>query len=71
MTKLVVYDGNRKPAIAIGKNQVNTLTFAEKYRGWHYAAKDRATKNAINGLKKRGLIETNEHGQFRYKNSRN
>lgn len=66
MTTFTIYHGDNKPIKAAGKNQCHMLEFAEKYRGWHTYKKDRATLNALAGLKKRGCIETNNHGQFRF-----
>ena len=48
----------------IGKNMFNVLTFARAYPGWHTYIKDRATKNAVERLRKLGLIRINGFGQF-------
>ena len=65
MATFSVYHGAAKPLKAIGKNQSHALRFAAEYPGWHTFARDRPTLNAIAGLKRRGAICTNEHGQFR------
>ena len=65
MTTLTIYHGMAKPIKAAGKNQCHLLSFAEKFPGWHTYAKDRATLAALEGLKRKGYIETNQHGQFR------
>lgn len=66
MTSLTIYYGAYQPIKAIGKNQVKVLTFAEKYRGWHTFANDRATKQAICALKSKGCLEV-IGDQFRFK----
>lgn len=66
MTTLTIYHGATKPIKAIGHNQCHLLAFAEKYRGWHSFATDRATIRAIEGLKAKGCIQTNDHGQFQF-----
>ena len=44
----------------------HALTFAKRYPGWHtWDTRCRATIGAIRRLEKRGLIETNKHGQFK------
>lgn len=48
-----------------GENQCNLLDFAFKYPGWHTFAKDRATRNAVAGLVRRGLIEV-QGRQFKF-----
>ena len=52
--------------VAIGKNQCNLLSFAEKYRGWHTFKKDRTTIAAISRLQQKGYIEVIQD-QFRLK----
>lgn len=50
----------------LGRHQQNALDFARKYPGkWHGYSKDKLTGGAINALKERGLVETNEFDQFR------
>jgi len=66
MTTLTIYHGAAKPIKAVGKNQCHMLEFAEKYRGWHTYKNDRPTLAALAGLKRKGCLETNEHGQFRF-----
>lgn len=66
MTTFTIYYGAAKPIKAVGKNQCHLLEFAEKYPGWHSYAKDRATLKALEGLKRKKCIETNQHGQFRF-----
>jgi hypothetical protein len=64
--KFSVYTGRPSgPFVAIGKNQCRLLGFAEKYRGWHTYAKDRATLRAVQGLVKRGSLIV-EGNQFRF-----
>jgi len=64
MATFKVYHGGEKPLTAQGKNQVYALQFAAKYPGWHSYANDRATRNALQGLIRRGSIVKNKHGQF-------
>ena len=66
MATLKIWHGAEKPIVARGKNQVNLLGFAERFRSWHTAATDRATQRALTALVARGCIETNGHGQFRF-----
>lgn len=66
MTTFTVYDGSGVSKHAVGEHQCRLLAFAERYRDWHSFANDRTTCRAIDGLAKRGCIELNEHGQFRY-----
>lgn len=50
----------------MGKNIRRLLKFAITYPGWHtYAWGERATADAIATLVSYGMIETNEHRQFR------
>ena len=64
--KLSIYHGTNKPMIAIGKHQVATLSFAEKYHGWHSFAQDRNTKRAVYRLAEKGYLEiSNVSNQFR------
>lgn len=39
------------------KNIKHAYAFATTYPGWHTMSQDRATKNAISWLEKRGLVE--------------
>ena len=55
--KYTIYHGSPKPIVAIGKNQVHALMFAEKYRGWHTFAKDSATRRAVLRLAAKGCLE--------------
>ena len=66
MKTLTIYHGAAKPMKAIGKHQCTLLAFAEKYRGWHSFADDKATKNAVAALSAKGYIELNEFDQFRF-----
>ena len=66
MTTLTIYHGATKPMKAIGKHQCALLAFAEKYRGWHSFADDKATKAAIMALSTKGYIKLNEFGQFHF-----
>lgn len=66
MATLTIWHGREKPMRAIGRNQCRLLQFAESYRGWHSAAKDRATQSAMRALSSKGYLETNEFGQFRF-----
>ena len=59
-----VYYGAEKPLVAIGRNQVNLLQFAAAHPGWHSYQDDKATKQAINGLLRRGSIVLNKYNQF-------
>jgi len=65
MATFKVYHGAAMPLVAIGKNQCHALRFAAQYPGWHSMAKNRATREAIAGLAKRGAVIVNQHGQFR------
>lgn len=49
----------------LGKNMKHALEFANKHKGWHSYAKDRATVQAIQRLEKLGLIKTNIYRQFK------
>ena len=51
----------------MGKNMEHALAFIRKYNGWHSYASDRATVYAVWRLKERGLVEINQHQQFRAK----
>lgn len=51
----------------MGRNTYRLLKFAITYVGWHTYGKDRATVGALSSLVARGLIEKNEHRQFRIK----
>ncbi len=52
----------------LGKNMEHALEFATRYRSWQtFNAKQRATREAIKRLEKRGLVEVNEFGQYRAK----
>ena len=51
----------------IGKNTLDALRFARMYPQWHSYAGDRATVYAVWRLKERGLVEINQHQQFRAK----
>ena len=48
------------------KEDMGLLKFAIKYAGrWHTAKWDSRTKASVVKLESFGLIETNDHGQFR------
>lgn len=49
----------------MGKNIRRLLKFAIEYPGWHAWGRDRSTCDAIRVLVGYGMIETNEHRQFR------
>lgn len=49
----------------MGKNMLRLLKFAIKYQTWHTYGKDQSTVRALNRLVNLGLIEKNEHRQFR------
>ena len=66
MTTLTIWTGRPQPVHAVGKHQCRLLDFAERFRGWHSYADDRTTRRAIAGLLRRGAIQVNEHGQFRF-----
>jgi hypothetical protein len=70
MTTHTFYVGEPKPRVAVGINQCRLAEFAEKYRCWHTHASNRATRAAIAGLVRRGLIETREHNGFRWRQSK-
>jgi len=57
MNTLKIYHGASKPMVARGKHQCNLLAFAEKYKGWHSFADDKATVKAVEALKARGYLE--------------
>jgi hypothetical protein len=63
--KLTIYHGKQKPFKAVGKNQVNMLSFAFKYPTWHCHATDRATINALQRLTDKGVLIVNDYGQFK------
>ena len=66
--KLAIYHGKEKPILAIGCNQVRLLSFAYNTMAWHYwNPKCRATNRAISALVRKGCMEVNEFGQFRFK----
>lgn len=44
----------------------DALEFAKKYPGWNTFEKDDATIRPINMLRMLGLVEVNNHSQFRY-----
>ena len=67
MATFKIYHGAAKPIVARGVNQCRLLGFAEQHRGWHSISSDRATRRALAALVSRGCLETNEHGQFRFK----
>jgi predicted transcriptional regulator len=47
-------------------DSLNALSFAEKNPGWNtFKVGCSRTLKAINSLKKKNLVETNEHGQYR------
>jgi hypothetical protein len=49
-----------KPIYVRGVHRQRMAAFAEKYRGWHTYAADRATRRAAAGLAKLGVIEIDE-----------
>lgn len=64
MASFKVYHGAPKPLVAVGGNQVRLLQFAAAHAGWHSYASDKATRNAIAGLVRRGSIVLNNYSQF-------
>lgn len=67
MTMLTIYHGASKPIKAVGVNQCRLLAFAEKYKGWHSFAQDRATKRAVKALESKGcLVVLGDQFQFVY-----
>jgi len=66
MATFTIYHGAEKPMKAIGEHQCNLLAFAEKHRGWHNHANDRATLRALNALVRKGYLEYNQYNQFRF-----
>lgn len=68
MNKLTIYYGGDKLLIAHGKNQCRLLEFAYRNQGWHSFKNDKATKNALKGLEKRGHLEVSwGTKQFQFK----
>lgn len=65
MATFTIYYGAAKPIRVQGANCVRMLQFAEKYKGWHTLAKDRATKRAAESLLRHGCIEVSGD-QFRF-----
>jgi hypothetical protein len=65
MAKITIYYGTVKPIVAHGVNQCRLLSFAEKYRGWHFLGKDKATKRAAISLQSKGYIQM-EGEKFRF-----
>ena len=53
---VTLHYGGKSPIVAIGKNQVNLLDFAFRFKCWHTYKKDRATLRAINALEKKGCL---------------
>ncbi len=49
----------------IGANMAHALAFARRHPGWHTFARDRATREAVMRLERRGMVEVTEHFQFR------
>lgn len=49
----------------MGKHQLRLLKFAIKYSGWNGFGTDSSTVNAVRSLCRLGLLEVNEHRQFR------
>lgn len=47
----------------LGKNQRKALEFISRVNGWHTFAKDVAP--VVHSLERRGLVQVNEHSQFR------
>ena len=66
MPTFKIFHGRVKPMRAVGANQCRLLRFAETYRGWHSAAKDRATQAALWALAAKDYLEINAFGQFRF-----
>jgi len=50
----------------LGSNMKHSIDFAHNYPGWHsFDARCRATREAIQRLHARGLVEVNQYRQFR------
>ena len=49
----------------IGHRMRRALEFAEQWPTWHTFDTARTTRSAVERLQKRGLVETNQFGQFR------
>ena len=49
----------------MGRHQLRLLKFAIKYSGWNSFGTDSSTMNAVRSLVRLGLLEVNEHRQFR------
>lgn len=65
MTSLAIYHGAAKPIRVRGHHVCRLVEFAEKYRGWHTAAKDRTTRRALASAVRAGCIEV-DGDQFRF-----
>lgn len=65
MATFTIFYGAAKPIRAVGVNQCRLLGFAEKYKGWHTMASDRATRRAIRALQSKGCLEV-AGDQFRF-----
>jgi hypothetical protein len=55
-----------EPYARLGKYERHALNFGRQYPGWHcYSEICRTTKQAVKSLARKGLVELNEHHQFR------
>lgn len=66
MQTLTIWHGAPVPMVARGVNQCRILSFAERFKGWHYFADDKPTRRALSALEAKGYLERNESGQFRF-----
>ena len=48
------------------KNILGVLAMCAKYQDWHTYKRDKATKQAVMSLIKRGYLEENKFGQIKY-----
>lgn len=65
MSSLTIYHGAPQPIRVRGCNVCRLVAFAEKFQGWHTAAKDRATRRALAVAVRVGCIEVSSD-QFRF-----
>jgi hypothetical protein len=65
MATFKIWHGAARPIVARGSIQCRVLGFAERNRGWHTVADDRATRRAVAALALRGCLEV-IGAQFRF-----
>ena len=51
--------------MGLGRHQLRLLKFAMRYQGWQSYGTDRSTVDAVHALSGMGLVEINDHRQFR------